>query len=145
MSDLEDAIEALTLGEVTIGSASTDKITSAQLTLLETLTSSTVSRMNPGFTGYDLILFKARIILDLYSNSPGSGQITEKTVKDTRWKVAQSKSSSVWMDQAMRQISDYRESVSRNLVPSGVARSDAQMKGFDNTTIKQYGSPSDAL
>jgi len=80
---LADVIE--TVSNYRVGSASTDNMTDAQLSLLTSLTSERVTRLNPGFTSNELDLFTAYIILDAWENR--TPQVTDKTVKDTRWKV----------------------------------------------------------
>jgi hypothetical protein len=140
---LADVIETVSIYPV--GDTATDKITNAQLTLLSALTSAQVTRLNPGFTGDELLLFQAYIILDRWENRSGKGQITEKTVKDTRWAVKGTSNTSVWMDLAKQMISDYKEKNSVSLYPSGVVRSDYDVKGFDNSEISQYGDLSGSL
>lgn len=144
MSDITDAIEALTLGRVTVGDSS-NKMPTSLFSILESGTSDMAARMNPGFKGMELAFFKARLILDLYVNSGGSGSVFEKTVKDTRWKTTEAKSSSFWMDQALQQIDQFNKNVSQKRAPSGVCRCDFDVKGFDNSSIVQYGDPSDVV
>lgn len=140
---LADVIE--TVSTYTVGDSSTDKISNAQLTLLASLTSAQVTRLDPGFTGNELLLFQAYIILDKFENRTGKGQITEKTVKDTRWAIKENLSTSVWMDLAKQMISEYKENRSVSLYPSGVSRCDSTMKGFDSTEVTQWGDLSGSL
>jgi hypothetical protein len=140
---LADVIE--TVSSYKVGDTATDNITTTQLTLLSALTSAKVTRLNPGFAGDELLLFQAYIVLDTWENRSGKGQITEKTVKDTRWAVKTTSSTSVWMDLAKQMISEYKENQSIVLYPSGVVRSDYDVKGFDSTEITQYGDLSDSL
>jgi hypothetical protein len=140
---LADVIE--TVSSYKVGDTATDNITTTQLTLLSALTSAKVTRLNPGFAGDELLLFQAYIVLDTWENRSGKGQITEKTVKDTRWAVKTTSSTSVWMDLAKQMISEYKENQSIVLYPSGVVRSDYDVKGFDSTEITQYGDLSGSL
>lgn len=140
---LADVIETVSIYKV--GDTATDNITNAQLTLLSALTSAQVTRLNPGFTGDELLLFQAYLILDRWENRSGKGQITEKTVKDTRWAVKGTSSTSAWMDLAKQMIADYKENKSVTLYPSGVVRSDYNVKGLDNTEMTQYGDLSGTL
>lgn len=142
-SELENLIELYSTYKV--GDAATDNISLAQLALLESATASKVTRLNPGFAGTELNLFKMYIILDAWSTRSGSGQIIEKTVKDTRWKVSEAKSSSQWMDKALQMRAEYLQINSVNIAPKGVSRCDYDMKGFDNTTIRQWGDPSASI
>lgn len=140
---LADVIE--TVSTYKVGDTATDNISNAQLTLLSALTSAQVTRLNPGFTGDELLLFQAYIILDRLENRSGKGQITEKTVKDIRWAVKSTSSTSVWMDLAKEMISQYKENNSITLYPSGVARNDSLMKGLDSTEVSQWGDLSGSL
>ena len=140
---LADVIE--TVSTYKVGDTTTDNISNAQLTLLTSLTSATVTRMNPGFTGDELLLFRAYIILDIWENRSGKGQITEKTVKDTRWAVKASSSTSVWMELAKTMIVEYKQEKSVTVCPSGVARCDSTMKGLDSTEMQQWGDLSGSL
>jgi len=138
---LADVIE--TVSSYTVGYS--EDISLDQLDLLTSLTSALVTRMNPGFTGDELLLFQAYLILDRWENRTGKGQITEKTVKDTRWKVKTTTSTSTWMDLAKQMIADYKENASVSVYPSGVARSDSLMKGLDSTEPTQWGDLSGSL
>lgn len=140
---LADVIE--TVSTYKVGDTATDNISNTQLTLLSALTSAQVTRLNPGFTGDELLLFQAYIILDRWENRSGKGQITEKTVKDTRWAVKSTASTSVWMDLAKEMILGYKENSSVTLYPSGVVRSDYDMKGLDSTEPTQWGDLSGSL
>lgn len=140
---LADVIE--TVSTYKVGDTATDNISNTQLTLLSALTSAQVTRLNPGFTRDELLLFQAYIILDRWENRSGKGQITEKTVKDTRWAVKSTSSTSVWMDLAKEMISGYKENSSVTLYPSGVVRSDYDMKGLDSTEPTQWGDLSGSL
>lgn len=142
MTNLRQAVRILSKGKYTIGPEGT--ITSEDAVILEELLTADINRRNPGFTGSDLIRFKAYFILDALSNSSGTGQVIEKTVKDTRWKVAKSSGQSIWMDYIDQMIAEYHKARSDNFVPSGVSRCDSTVKGFDNSEIKQYGEPSES-
>jgi hypothetical protein len=136
-------ISVLTNGKIKFGPGGTR--TTEELRVLESATLGTVNRLNtPHFTGDDLILLKSYIILATISDPGGSGQIIEKTVKDTRWKVQASKSVSPWMDKAYRMIEDAKSSTMNTIAFSQVLRSDAVMKSLqlDNTGSPQYGDPS---
>lgn len=138
---LADIIELIS--KYKVGDTATDDITNAQLSLLESSTSARVTRLNPGFTSNELLLFTGYICLDAWeSRSP---EIVEKTVKDTRWKVKSSSTTSQWMDKALQMRAEFISTNGLNIVPSGVARCDSTMKGFDNTEVKQWGDPSNAL
>lgn len=136
---LYQAIRVLSKGKYTVGPEGT--ISSEDAAILEELLADEINRRNPGFAGSDLIRFKAYHMLDAIVNFAGSGTIIDKTVKDTRWKVATPKASSQWMEYADKMIAGYRN----GLMPTGVARCDSEMAGFDSSTIQQYGEPSDAL
>ena len=140
---LADVIE--TFSEYSVGSEETDDISDAQLSILQAGTSDRVTRLNPGFIGNELSLFTAYIILDAWENRPGTGPITEKTVKDTRWKVKDPSNSSSWLDLAYRMIAEYKSTQNTTLSVSGVARCDSKMKGLDSTEVTQWGDLSGSL
>jgi hypothetical protein len=102
-----------------------------------------ITRNNPGFTGFELARFTACFVLDSFENSSGNGQIIEKTVNDTRWKVAPAQTSSYWRDEIHRMIAEFRMVSAYPKAYMGVERSDADMKAlrFDNTGSPQYGNP----
>lgn len=138
---LADVIE--TVSNYRVESGSTDNMTDAQLSLLTSLTSERVTRLNPGFTSNELDLFTAYIILDAWENR--TPQVTDKTVKDTRWKVKGITSTSRWMDLALQMIVEYKNPQNSAVSVSGVARCDSLIQGLDNTTVTQWGDYSDAL
>jgi hypothetical protein len=142
MTTLAQAVSVLSRNKWTVGA--NGKITHEALAVLESLLDGDVTRMNPGFTGESLIRFKAYFVLHELETSPGNGQIIEKTVKDTRWKIAQSKTGSQWMDKIDLMIAEYNKKSVANTAFSRVTRSDAVMKSlqFDNTGSPQYGDPS---
>lgn len=140
---LADVIE--TVSEYKVGDTATDDISNAQLTLLSSLASAQVTRLNPGFISDELLLFQAYIILDRWENRSGSGQITEKTVKDVRWAVKTTSSTSTWMDLAKQMIVDYKGTQAVTLYPAGVARCDSTIKGLDSTEPTQWGDLSGSL
>jgi hypothetical protein len=158
-SRLADVIELISPYKV--GNSETDDISKDQLTLLESVTASRVSRLNVGFTGDELLIFKGYIILDAWTTRDKTGtmagaQVLEETVKDSRWKVAPAATTSAWLDKALQMRAEYmkikdetikeeKRLSSLNFVPKGVSRCDYNMTGFDNTTIKQYGDPSEGL
>lgn len=130
----------LSNGKYTVGPEGT--ISTADADLLESMIADEVSRKDPGFSASELVRFKAYMILDILSNSSGTGNIIEKKVKDTAWKVARSSvknSTSVWMDFAEKMISNFGNST----MPAGTARCDAYVHGLDSTDVEQYGEPSD--
>jgi hypothetical protein len=140
MSSLAQLINLVSKGEVTFGAGCKYSIT--ELNLLESSTLGTVNRMNtPGFTGDELLLFKAYIILDVITS--GSGQLIEKTVKDVRWKVQPGRSSSTWMDKALAMIDNAKNVNVSTTAFTQVERSDAVMRSLqmDNTGSPQYGNP----
>jgi hypothetical protein len=138
MTNIAQAVRILSRGKVTVGPEGT--ISSEDLDGLLELLQPEINRMNPGFTGSELNRFSALFVLD--SISPEN--IIEKQVKDTRWKVAPPKSSSQWRDKILLMIASF-QSTTYSVIPSGVARCDSLMKGFDNTVITQYGDPSNGL
>lgn len=143
MSTVAQAVRVLSKGKYTIGPEGT--ITNEDFSVLLDLLSSEITRRNPGFTGSELVRFQAYFVLDSLANSSGAGQVIEKTVKDVRWKTSTPNNSSQWMDYVDQMISEYSKPKACSMVPVGVARCDSTVKGFDNSTVKQYGSPSDAL
>jgi hypothetical protein len=138
---LADTIELIS--KYKVGDTATDDISNAQLALLEASTAARVTRLNPGFTSAELQLFTGYICLDAWeSRNP---EIVEKTVKDVRWKVKSSSSTSSWLDKAMQMRNEYITMNGINIAPSGVSRCDYDMKGFDSTDVKQWGDPSASI
>jgi hypothetical protein len=140
MTNIAQAVRILSRGKVTVGPEGT--ISSEDLDILLGMLQPEIDRMNPGFTGSELSRFSALFVLD--SLSTQSGNIIEKQVNDTRWKVAPAKSSSQWMDKILLMIASFH-STTYSVIPTGVARCDSLMTGFDNTEITQYGDPSNGL
>ena len=143
MSSVAQAVRVLSKGKYSIGPEGT--ITTEDFNVLLGLLSGDITRRNPGFTGSDLIRFQAYFVLDALATSSGSGQIIEKTVKDTRWKTSTPANTSQWMDYVDQMIAEYSKPKACTAIPAGVARCDSEMKGFDSTEPKQYGEPSNAL
>ncbi|HEX2955693.1 MAG TPA: hypothetical protein VHO70_02610 [Chitinispirillaceae bacterium] len=138
VATIAQVVRVLSKGKYTIGPEGT--ISSEDAEILEELLADEVSRKDPGFSAAELVRYKAYLILDVIVNSGGTGNIVEKKVKDTAWKIARSsipRSTSVWYDYSEKMIAQH----SGNVMPSGVARSDAYVHGLDSTDIAQYGDP----
>lgn len=135
---LYQAIRILSKGKYSVGPEGT--MSTEDAVLLDELIEPEVVAKDPGFSAAERIRYKAYLFLDVMANTGGTGNIVEKKVKDFQWKVAQSKtknSTSTWYDFAERMLADFGGSVA----PSGVARCDSDAKGFDSTSITQYGEP----
>jgi hypothetical protein len=133
-------ISILSGGEYTFGPDG--KYSTKDLDFLETSTRGIVSRINTAnFKGDDLLVLQSYIILDVLSSTSGTGQVIEKTVKDSRWKVQPAKTSSYWMDKAYRMVADALVSSQNGFTCSKVTRLDAYLKNMalDNTKIQNYG------
>lgn len=133
------AVRILSKGKYSIGPEGT--ISTEDAAVLEELLADEVSLKDPGFSPTELVRFKAYLMLDVFANSPGTGNIIEKKVNLVAWKVARSSvkgTTSVWFDLAERMILNHGKSI----VPSGVERCDSTVKGLDSTEIEQYGEPS---
>jgi hypothetical protein len=134
-------ISILSNGKYTVGPGGT--VSTEDEAILESLIADEVARKNPGFSETELVRYKAYLILDILSNTPGMGSIVEKKVNLVSWKIAKSSvkgSTSVWMDFAERMISGFGTAT----MPAGVSRADAYVNGLDSTEVAQYGGPSDA-
>lgn len=143
MSSLADVISVVSEYEVGTGK----DITTDQLAILVSITQETVNRLNtPGFTGDDLLLFQAYIVLDIWENRPGTGQIVNQTVFQNTWEVKPDKTSSMWMDRAYQMVAEYNATRTVRIPLSGVERSDAHMSAlrFDNLYVPSYGEPSES-
>jgi hypothetical protein len=127
MTNIAQAVRILSGGKITVGPEGT--ISEEDLDVLLGLLQPEIDRMNPGFTGNELLLFTGYYCLDALETRNGA-QVVEKQVKDTHWKVARPTSSSTWMDKAQLMIKKFTYN---SFVPSGVARCDSTVKGFDNT------------
>lgn len=135
---LAQAIRVLSKGKYTIGLEGT--ITTEDATALSEMLEPEVTRLNPGFTGSELMRFRAYLFLDTLTNFAGNGVVVEKTVKDTRWKIKSPTASSQWMEYANKMIEEFGGTVA----PSGVSRSDAGVRGLDSNNVEQYGDPSES-
>jgi hypothetical protein len=143
MTSLALMISILSNNKYTFGVGGT--YSSTDLAELEAVTLGVVKRLNTvGFAGDDLVLLKSYVILDVLSTTSGAGQVIEKTVKDTRWKVQASTSSSPWMDKAYRMVADAKVDTLSTTQFTQVLRCDANMERLqlDNTGSPQYGDPS---
>lgn len=132
------AVRILSKGKYTIGPEGT--ISSEDYALLDELIAEEVSRKDPGFTATDLVRYKAYLILDILSNTGGTGFVTEKKVNLVSWKIAKSDvkgSTSLWYDYAEKMIAEY----GKNTMPAGVSRSDAYFQGFDSNPVDVSGDP----
>ena len=136
---LIQAVRILSKGKYTIGPEGT--ISTEDAALLEEMIAGEVARKDPGFSTADLIRYKAYLILDILSNTGGTGNIVEKKVKDVAWKIAKSSnkgSTSMWYDYAEKMIAEF----GKTTMPAGVSRSDAYFKGFDSNPVDVSGEPS---
>src|SRR5665647_3184961 len=133
MTELEDLIELYS--EYKVGSATTDNITSTQLTLLESSTASQLSRLNPGLSGTELSVFKMYLILDVWETKSEDSEIASEQIGDHRWTFSKSKTSSRWMDKALSMIATYKPEF------GGVERSDSRMSSMATDQIRpeEYG------
>lgn len=132
------AVRILSKGKYTIGPEGT--ISSEDYALLEELITDEVNRKNPGFSATDLVRYKAYLILDILSNTGGTGFITEKKVKDVSWKISKSgnkESTSIWYDYAEKMIAEF----GKTTMPAGVSRSDAYFQGLDSNPVDVSGDP----
>ncbi|MDD2299234.1 MAG: hypothetical protein PHN69_04075 [Candidatus Pacebacteria bacterium] len=135
------AVRILSKGKYTIGPEGT--ISSEDYALLDELIAEEVSRKDPGFTATDLVRYKAYLILDILSNTGGTGFVTEKKVNLVSWKISKSDvkgSTSLWYDYAEKMISEY----GKNTMPAGVSRSDAYFQGFDSNPVDVSGDPANS-
>jgi hypothetical protein len=141
MTTISQAILVLSKGNWSAGP--NGNIPTDDLTTLESLLAGEITLLNPGYTGESLVTFKAYRILHELETSKGTGQITEKTVKDTRWKIAQSKSGSEWLDKFNMMVANYSSGTVKKMALTQVTRSDAEMERleFDNNGTPQYGDP----
>jgi hypothetical protein len=132
------AVRILSKGKYTIGPEGT--ISSEDYVLLEEFIAEKVKRKDPGFSVTDLVWYKAYLVLDVLSNTGGTGVVTEKKVKDVSWKIGRSDikgSTSVWYDCAEKMISDFGKST----MPAGIARSDSYFQGLDSNPVDVTGDP----
>lgn len=132
------AVRILSKGKYSIGPEGT--ISSEDYALLEELIAEEVNRKDPGFSATDLVRYKAYLVLDILSNTGGTGFITEKKVKDVSWKIGKSSnkgSTSLWYDYAEKMIAEFGKST----MPAGVARSDAYFQGLDSNPVDVTGDP----
>lgn len=134
---LAQAVRVLSKGKYSIGPEGT--IPTEDATILDEMLTPEINRINPGFTGSELMRFRAYLFLDAFVNSPGNGVITEKTVKDTRWKIKSPTASSQWMEYAQKMIAGYGVSKA----PAGTSRADSDMRGLDSNRVEQSGEPAE--
>ncbi|MCK9310677.1 MAG: hypothetical protein M0P26_00200 [Bacteroidales bacterium] len=132
------AVRILSKGKYTIGPEGT--ISTEDYTVLEEFIAEEAVKKDPGFSAVDLVRYKAYLILDILSNTGGTGFITEKKVKDVSWKIGKSNnkgSTSLWYDFSERMIADFGKST----MPAGVSRSDSYFQGLDSNPIDVTGEP----
>jgi hypothetical protein len=142
MATLPQVINVLSNGKFTVGA--NGNVSTDQLSVLEEIVADDVAQANPGFTGNQLLTFKSCYILHILDNNKGSGQVIEKTVKDTRWKLQSFGGTSYWMTYAANMVAQFKSNAVYNIAFSQVLRSDAVMERLqlDNTGSPQYGDPS---
>lgn len=131
---LEDIIE--TVSEYTVGFLPTDDISNDRLEILTSSTSSRVARLNPGFTGDELLLFQAYIILDAWVNRPGTGPIIEEKTFETSYKT-KIHSSSYYMDIAHTMIQEYNEKLNSGSFEVAT-RADSEMPELSEHEFEEY-------
>ena len=123
-------------------------ITPSELLTLQALVAGDVLRMNPGYTGDDLVKFESYLVLDAKETKSGGGFVTTEKVKDNSYTVKPPSSSSHWMDKLLRMISDFQifsnPATSFGNEYDGVERADIQMPEFSDGYLQPiYGSYDD--
>ncbi len=119
-------------------------ISNEDLLIFKELVAGDLSRMNPGFSGDDLIELQAYLVLDRFETRKPGDNIESEKIKDHTWKLRVSTSSSSWMDKAFFKISTYN----MNSGSYGcVERFDSEMPSMaaDMIEIERYYDASDEI
>lgn len=112
-------------------------LTDTDITLQKAIIAGDLETLNGGrFTGDDLTILEACLILDIWINRPGTGPVTEEKTFETSYK-AKIQSSSYYMDLALRKIKDYDEKANTGSFEVAV-RADSEMPELSEHEFKKY-------
>lgn len=112
-------------------------LASADITLMQSIVAGDLTRINGGrFTGDDLTILEACLILDAWTNRPGTGPVTEEKTFETSYK-AKIESSSYYMDKALKMIQDYDEKVNAGSFEVAT-RADSTMPELSEHEFEEY-------
>lgn len=112
-------------------------LTDTDITLQKTIVAGDLERLNAGrFTGDELTVLEACLILDAWVNRPGTGPVFEEKTFDTSYK-AKVQSSSYYMDIVLRKIQDYDNKLSSGTLEVAT-RADSTMPELSELEFEDY-------
>jgi hypothetical protein len=112
-------------------------LTDTDITLQKAIVAGDLETLNGGrFTGDDLTILEACLILDVWINRPGTGPVTEEKIFETSYKT-KVQSSSYFMDKALKKIQDYDEKVNAGYFEVAT-RADSEMTELSEHEFEEY-------
>lgn len=109
----------------------------SDITLMQSIVAGDLDTLNGDrFTGDDLTILEACLILDSWINRPGTGPVIEEKTFETSYKTKIA-SSSYYMDKALKKIQDYDEKVNAGSFEVAT-RADSEMPELSEHEFEEY-------
>jgi len=96
-----------TISEYTVGLEG--DISTSELATLTEMVAGDLTRMNPGFSGNDLVELEAYLVLHKWEGKPSGDNIKSEKIKDHSWTFKDSSLADRWLEAAQRKISTYNQ------------------------------------